>query len=206
MLCISLVTLAGCGAAPSSSEPSSSKSATGEIDSLAADGKVDGIKYGLGANLEELKEYYETLAEEYEAEHSGTDEHVHNDGEEFHYYAFEEGEDFCTIDISKARFYYETGKEDKGVSVIATDSETFGFVPGETMKYEVEDAIKAEGDIFEATEDELRFLAVRTEPLIVLRYEFVDYQLDFYFYDNLLVTTVLIDTNNWNLQNKRNNT
>ena len=199
MLCISLVALAGCGAAPSSSEPSSSKSATGEIDSLASDGKVDGIEYGLGADVETVKEYYETLAEEYAAEHTDTDEHLHDDAEEYHYYAFEEGEDFCTIDISEARFYYETGKEDKGVSVIATDSETFGFIPGETMKYEVEDAIKAEGDIFEATEAELRFLAVRTEPLIVLRYEFSDYQLDFYFYDNLLVTTVLIDTNNWKL-------
>lgn len=199
VLCFSLLALAGCGAAPSSSEPSSSKSATGEIDNLAADGKVDGIEYGLGADIEEVKTYYENLANEYATEHAGSDEHVHGDAEEYHYYNFEEGEDFCTIDISKARFYYETGKEDKGVAVIATDSETFGFVPGETMKYEVEDAIKAEGDIFEATEDELRFLAVRTEPLIVLRYEFEDYQLEFYFYDNLLVTTVLIDTNNWNI-------
>ena len=103
------------------------------------------------------------------------------------------------IDISTARFYFENTKQDKGVSVIATDSETFGFTPGVTTKYEVEDSIKAEGETFNATDDELRFLAVRTEPVLVLRYEYEDYTLDFYFYENTLITTVLTDTDNWKL-------
>ncbi len=199
-LCICLISclFAGCGKAEVSSETDST-TATGKIDSLAAEGKLDGVKYGLGADIEELKSYYEALANEYEENH-GDDNHDHGmTGEEAHYYYLDEYEEHTVIDVSSARFYYENGKEDKGISVIATDSDVFGFSVGVTTKYEVEDAVKAEGDTFNATEDELRFLAVRTEPVLVLRYEFDDYQLDFYFYDNLLMTTVITDTENWTI-------
>ncbi len=195
VLALCILPLVGCRDENPSS--SSDNSATGQIDALASDGKLGDIKYGLGANIADVKKYYSDLEAEFLSEHS--DEDGHNHDEEYVYYSFETKSDYSIIDIADARFYFENTKQDKGVSVIATDSETFGFTPGVTTKYEIEDSVKAEGEIFNATEDELRFLAVRTEPLLVLRYEFEDYNLDFYFYENILITTVLTDTNNWKL-------
>ncbi len=195
VLSLCIIPLAGCREDDANS--SSTNSATGEIDALAADGKLDNIKYGLGANVDDVKKYYSDLEAEFLSEHTDDDEHNHD--AEYVYYNFEKKSDYSIIDISVARFYFENDKQDKGVSVIATDSETFGFTPGVTTKYEVEDSIKAEGETFNATEEDLRFLAVRTEPVLVLRYEFEDYTLDFYFYENTLITTVLTDTNNWKL-------
>ncbi len=200
ILCICLISclFAGCGK-DEKPETSSSSTADGSIDAIAADGKLDGVKYGLGADIEAVKAYYEALAAEYEENH-GDDNHDHGaTGEEAHYFELKERDGYSIVDVSSARFYFEDGKEDKGVSVIASDSNTFGFSVGITTKYEVEDAVKAKGDTFNATDAELRFLAVRTEPVLVLRYEFDDYNLDFYFYDNLLITTVLTDTENWTL-------
>ncbi len=199
-LCICLISclFAGCGKSEPSKDTSSS-TATGKIDSLASKGKIDGVDYGLGADIETVKAHYKELAEKYAEEH-GDDDHDHGvTGEEGHYYYLDEYDDHTVIDVSSARFYFENGKEDKGISAIASDSDTFGFSVGVTTKYEVEEALKAEGKAVNAGEDELRFLAVRTEPVLVLRYEFGDYQLDFYFYDNLLITTVIIDTENWTL-------
>lgn len=194
VLSLCILSLAGCRDDEGSS---SNNSATGEIDALAADGKLDDIKYGLGADIDDVKKYYSDLEAEFLSEH--TDEDGHNHDEEYVYYNFEKKSDYSIIDISTARFYFENDKQDKGVSVIATDSETFGFTPGVTTKYEVEDSVKAEGETFNATDDELRFLAVRTEPVLVLRYEFEDYTLDFYFFENTLITTVITDTDNWKL-------
>lgn len=194
VLTFCIVAFAGCRDDEGSS---STNSATGEIDALAADGKLDNIKYGLGADIDDVKKYYSDLEAEFLSEH--TDEDGHNHDEEFVYYNFEKKSEYSVIDISSARFYFENTKQDKGISVIATDSETFGFTPGVTTKYEVEDSVKAEGETFNATDDELRFLAVRTEPVLVLRYEYEDYTLDFYFYENTLITTVLTNTDNWKL-------
>ena len=197
-ICLISCLFAGCGKAEPSADISSS-TATGKIDSQASKGKIDGVEYGLGADIETVKAHFKELADAYEEEH-GEDNHDHGvTGAEAHYYYLDEYEDYTVIDVSSARFYYENGKEDKGVSVIASDSDTFGFSVGVTTKYEVEEALRAEGKSVNAGEDELRFLAVRTEPVLILRYEFGDYQLDLYFYDNLLITTVISDTSNWKL-------
>ncbi len=200
-LCFIACLFAGCGKSEEA-EKSSSSSEDKSVVSIASDGKLDGVKFGLGANIEEVKAHYEALASEKEDNAEQVDEEEHNHlitDQEAHYYAFKEKEGYNLIDISSARFYYETGKEDKGVSVIASDSDTFGFSVGITTKYEVEEAVKAKGKSFNATEAELRFLAVRTEPILVLRYEFDDYNLDFYFFDNILITTVITNTENWNI-------
>ena len=199
-LCLALVfsLFVGCSK-DTSSDDASGSTATGKIDSMAEKGKLEGIKFGLGSDIEEVKAHYQGLAIKYENEH-GNDNHDHGvTGEEAHYYYLKDKETYTEIDISSARFYFEKGKEEKGISVIACDSDTFGFTVGVTTKYEVEDAVKAEGESFNATEAELRFLAVRTEPILVHRYEYENYVLDFYFYDNLLVTTVIMDTENWKL-------
>ncbi len=200
LICICLIScvFAGCSEEKEPEKPPVT-TADGKIDAVAAEGKLEGVDFGLGADIEALKIHYEELAEKYEEDH-GEDNHDHGvTGEEGHYYNLEENDEYTVIDVSSARFYFENGKEDKGVSVIATDSDVFDFKVGTTTKYEVEEALKAKGDSLSATEAEFRFLAVRTEPVLILRYEFGDYQLDFYFYDNILITTVIMDTENWTI-------
>lgn len=192
VLSLALICLAGCGGADTDS--SSSGETVGEIEKVAMTGKLDGIKYGLGADVDEVKEYYSSLEEEYESQHSDSDGHDHDTDAPF--YSEEQEEGYTVIDIATARFYFEEGNEDKGISAVATDAAVFGFTPGVTAKYEVEEALKVKGESLNATESELKLLAVRTEPVLILRYEFDDYQLDFYFYDNILITTAISDTNN----------
>ncbi len=198
-LCLTACLFAGCRKSTDESKNNTDSSTDGSISAIAADGKLDGVEYGLGAKIADVKAHYEALANEYEENH-GDDDHDHGlIGEESHYYALKEKEGYNIIDVSSARFYYETDNEAKGVLVIASDSDTFGFNVGITTKYEVEEAVNAKGKTFNATEAELRFLNVRTEPVLVLRYEFDDYNLDFYFNDNLLITTVITDTENWTI-------
>ena len=63
----------------------------------------------------------------------------------------------------------------------------------------MEEANEQKGDTLNATDAELVFLAVRQEEVIILRYEYDNLRLDYYFYDNLLITTVLSDTDVWKL-------
>ncbi len=194
LLSLCLLVLAGCGAQDSNSSDSSDKNS---IEASAAEGKLEGIKYGLGADVDGVKEYYSKLAADYEAQHIDGDGHNHDTDAPFYMESREEG--YTVLDISTARFYFENEKKDKGIAAIATDGEVFGFTPGVTAQYEVEEAISLKGKVINAGESELKLLAVRTEPVLILRYGFEDYQLDFYFYDNLLITTAISHTKNWKI-------
>ncbi len=188
VLCLFLLCLAGCGADKDNS--SSDTAPLGEIEAVVAKGKLEGIEYGLSADIEKVKEHYSNLAAEYEKDHHDGDGHSHDD-EDYAFFDESEKEGYVIYDISSARFFYEKGKESDGISAVATDGEVFGFTPGVTTKYEVEEAMTEEGESLNATEEELFFLPVRTEPVLILRYEIEDIQLDYYFYDNTLITTVI---------------
>ncbi len=194
-LSLCMLTFAACSDGDSSSVDSADQNS---IESTAAQGMLEGIKYGLGADADAVKEYYGKLASDYEAQHpQEEDDHSHDDAAPF--FAEKQKEGYTVYDISTARFYFENSKKDKGIAAIATDGEVFGFTPGVTAKYEVEEKITLKGKVVNAGESELSLLAVRTEPVIILRYEFENYQLDFYFYDNLLITTAISNTKNWKI-------
>ena len=191
-LCISLLGLAAC----SGGEGKDENPSEGTVSSPVASGKIDGIDFGLGADVSVVREHYYSLAVSDSSVDTG-DDHNHENEEPQAYYNHTEKDGYSVIDISEARFYYVHGKEDKGIAAVATDSAAFGFTPGVTYKYEIEEATEAEGETLNAGEKELKFLAVRQEEVIVLRYEYENYQLDYYFYDNMLITTVLLDTTIW---------
>lgn len=198
ILCLSLLCLAGCGGEDVSSTDSSSEN---KIKASVASGKLGGIKYGLGAEVNEVKDYYSGLVEDYEAIHTGEnagighedEAHVHDPNDELQipYYSEAQDDIYTEIDVLSARFYYETDNQDKGISVVATDADIFGFSMGITTKQEVEEAVGDDGETINATAEELRFLAFPFEPMIILRYELENCQLDFYFYDNAIVTTLI---------------
>lgn len=189
ILCLAMLCLVGCGGDKDNS--SSDTSSLGKIESVVAEGKLQGIDYGLGADIEKVKEHYSNLAAEYEKEHNDGDGHDHSHDTAAPFFAEDTKDGYVIYDISSARFFYEKGKEPDGISAVATDGELFGFTPGVTTKYEVEEAMTQEGESFSATEEELFFLPVRTEPVLILRYEIEEVQLDYYFYDNTLITTVI---------------
>lgn len=202
VLSLTLLCFAGCSGDDSSSSDSSIDNS---VKQSVAEGKLGEIKYGLGADVTEVKEYYSGLVDEYEAIHTGDnageghedEAHVHDPNDELQipYYDEDEDDGYTEIDVLTARFYYETDNEDKGITAIATDVDIFGFTMGITTKQEVEEAVGTDGETFNATADEIRFLAFPTEPLIILRYELENCYLDFYFYDNAIVTTLIRDKN-----------
>lgn len=186
-----LICFAGCTGGNTDKNPQE------EGNSIVSSGKIEGIDFGLGADVSTVKEHYSALAEEYSHNHTESDGHDHSEDENFAYYELIQEDGYSIIDIADARFYYLHDKQDKGIAAVATDSAAFGFTPGVTLKYEVEAAFEEKGDTVNAGEEELKFLAVRQDSVIILRYEFENYQLDFYFYDNMLITTVLLDTELW---------
>ena len=190
LLSLLMVCFVGC------SQNNNDSSADTDIVSTAKTGKLGSVEFGLGADVEQVKEHYSKLAEEYEKEHSSEDSHNH-DNEVSAYYNLIKKDGYSVIDIASARFYYLNDQKEKGIAAVSTDGEVFGFTPGVTMKYEVEEAINVTGDTISGSEEEMKFLAVRTEPIVVLRYDFENIRLDFYFYDNVLISTVILDTNIW---------
>ena len=203
LLSVLMITLcfAGCGGKDKDNS-SSDDAALGNIEASAMEGKLDTVKYGLGAEVDEVKDHYKKLADDYKASLEDEDEHHdHNpDAEDnFAYYSVEKKKGYTVIETTDARFYYIPKNEDAGVLAIATDSEIFGFTPGVTSKYEVEMELAEEGETVNASEAEKLLLAVESDPIVILRSTFDNYQLDFYFYDNVLITTTIVDTENWNV-------
>ncbi len=200
-LSLAIFCLAGCSGDENSSLDTGS--IDNEIETAVSEGRFDMSDYGIGAEVAKVQEYYSGLVEDYEALHMGDgasegheDEahvHDHNDELKIPYYDEDEKDGYTEIDVSDIRFYYETENKDKGITVIATDVDVFGFTMGITTKQEVEEAIGDKGKTINATADEIRFLAFPTEPLIILRYEYENRELDFYFYDNAIVTTLIRD-------------
>lgn len=188
ILCVFMFCLAGCG---TDRNDSSDTSSLGKIETVVASGKLEGIEYGLGADIEKTKQHYSNLAAEYEKNHKDGDGHDHSHDTDAAFFSEKEKDGYVIFDISSARFFYKKGSEGKGISAIATDGDVFGFTAGVTTKYEVEEAMTENGESLTATDEELFFLPVRTEPVLILRYDIEDVQLDYYFYDNTLITTVI---------------
>ncbi len=189
---------AGCGG--TDKDDASSSDGAGVIESAAEKGKLDTVEYGLGAEIEKVKAHYKKLADDYKNSLEDEDEHHDHsfDAEDnFAYYNVEKEKGYTVIETTDARFYYIPKNEEDGVLAIATDSEIFGFVPGVTTKYEVELELETEGQTVNATDKDKLLLAVESDPIVILRSTFDKYQLDFYFYDNLLITTTIVDTENW---------
>lgn len=200
VLAFCMLILIGC------SGDTGNNSSTGEksvIESAVQSGKLKDAKYGIGAAASEVNEYYKKVMDDYEAIHMGEnagvgheDEgHIHdaNDADKIPYYNLKEKGQYTEIDTSDYRFYYETQSAEKGIVAVATDTDVFGFVMGNTTKSEVENSVGKTGKTLNATESDKVFLAFPQDNMIIFRLEYQEEKktLDFYFYENMLVTVVL---------------
>ena len=199
LLCLMLVFTVGCtgGAEDNSSDQTASLS---KIEKSVKEGKFDTVKYGIGDNAEEVKSYYQKLASDYAYAHSseveGEDaEHNHNHeiDEDFAFFQEVYRENYTLFKTASERFYCRAGK----VIAVSCDSTVFGFTPAVTNKYEVEEKITTKGETVKAKVQDLVFNPFAPEDTIILRYNIDDYQLDFYFYENLLLSAVIIDKERW---------
>lgn len=193
VLALSMLCLWGCGT--SKDDASSQNQEISEVQKAAESGKLSASKFGLGASPKEVKEHYKKLSYDYKAAHKEETEedHIHSD-EKIPFYDLDLKGKYTEIDVADCRFYYENKNEDKGIVAIATDADVLGFKVGITTKQEVENSVGKKGETFNATKDEEIFLAVSIEDLMIFRVEYTDALLDFYFYDNTLVNTVLKST------------
>ncbi len=185
---------AGCTKKEEAPAPTSSvENRSSEIAEAVAAGGIPEAEYKLGEKVSTLSERYnEIINEQYNAPEGG---HVHGDGDI--YYDRLEGDLSVSYAFGKFRYYYEKEKSKNGVSVVVSTDDAFGFKQGSSRK-DVEDRLSSlKTEKLNAGEDELFF--VQSSEAIILRYKSGKYQLDFYFYNNELVATVLRDTENWTI-------
>ncbi len=200
VLAVSLLMLVGCSKDKDISSSGSDKS---ETQSAVTAGTLKEAKYKIGDNADEVNNYYKKVMDDYEAIHTGEnagvgheDEgHIHdaNDEDKIPYYDLSEKGAYTEIDVADYRFYYESQNKSKGIVAIATDTDVFGFVMGNTSKSEVEKAVGKTGKTVNATDNDKIFVAFPQDNMIIFRLEYEEEEkiLDFYFYENMLVTVVL---------------
>lgn len=196
-LCLAMFTLAAC--TPTPDDVSSEPAALSKMEVSASKGEIEGLKFSLGADVKEVKDYFKKLAEDYEDEH-GDDKHDHTNlmgNEEYAYYELVDMPDYMLIETAEARYYYDGMNSSKGILAIATDNEAFGFIPGLTSKYEVESEFSSACETVTADEDDFELLSMPQDGTLILRYTVEQYQLDFYFLDNMLLSIAIVDTENW---------
>ena len=195
LLALSFVfAFAGCKKEDAPAPTSSVENRSDEIAEAVAAGGIPEAEYKLGEKISTLSERYnEIINEQYNTPTDGG--HVH--GENDIYYDRTEGELSVSYAFSKFRYYYEKAKSTNGVSVVVSTDDAFGFKNGSSRK-EVEDRLSSlKTEKLNAGEDELYFVPI--SEALILRYKSGKYQLDFYFYNNELVATVLRDTENWTI-------
>ena len=173
-----------------------------EIAKIVNQGMFEDSVYGINEDYTVVKGYYKDLYDDYMATHSGAgagdghEDEIHTDGgghdhENFPYYELTRGEVYIEIETEKFRFYFESDSSDKKVIAIATDADVFGFVSNVTTKQEIENTVGSDNKTFNATEEDLAFVGIRQDNTLILRYEFENNILDFYFCENTLQTTVI---------------
>lgn len=196
VLILCMLCFVGCADDKKDTTVSNSK----EIETAVSSGKFENAEHGIGSEYETVKTYYKTIYDDYMALHSGenagegheNDEYA--DGEhdvDFPYYSHETKGEYIEIDILDFRFYYNAGNTDKGMVAIATDGDVFGLIAGLATKQEVEEKVGKEGNTLNASDADLIYLAFPEEDMLLLRYEYEYNVLDFFFYENALVTTVI---------------
>ena len=201
VLCMSFILLAACGRnAPDGSISYVGPQYDTKIENTAAKGELDGIKFGIGADIDGVKSYFKKLAEDYNKEHQNDNHEDHTFGDfddDYAYYNVVDKGNYAVVETAAARYYYDKDNRTAGIVAISSDSTVFGFTPGLTTKYEIEAEFKSEGKTVSAEKRDLELLAMPTASVLILRYTFEDYQLDFYFSDNMLISTAIVDTENW---------
>lgn len=160
-------------------------------------GKIPEIEYALGDNPDGIKKHFEDLLAN--ESHDGDEGHNHSH-DEVTSFTVTQGLRSVKMDAGKFVYHYEIDKKEKGVSVIVSYTEAFGFTAGEATMQDVAACFDPNSvKTVLPSDDDMYFLVYPSSDCMVLRYEKDNLKLDFYFSENVLIATVLLDKSNWTL-------
>lgn len=169
---------------------SSPAEAENKIEQILINGKIQGTDYALGTSVEQIKT--DTKYGEIDAQ-----EGTHNSGNELFIVAEEKA---TRLVYNSCYYYYENGKEDKGISSIVSFVSIDGLECGQSGPDEVRVAFSSvQFEQRNITADDVYFVSAPLENCFALSYSKDSRRIDFVFSDGVLIAINLIDTENWSL-------
>jgi hypothetical protein len=190
-LILSLVcafTLVGCG------KDNDTKNDKIDLAYYAKLGQMPEAKYTLGANPDQVIDELDGINEQEEAEHQADPNDTHGHDEEEFYLEVVEGEKNVLIDNGNICYYYTKANKDKGVSLIVSYGDAFGFSLG-TVILELKNSLPSVEFTEEELSDENAFFASYVLDGTVLKAEFENSTILFVFQENELFATAIYNEN-----------
>lgn len=192
---VMLFGLAACGnKEPENTDTSSKTTVSHSVDVMAEAkaGKMKGTDVYIGQSIDEVKKLY------YYGEDDAPVTSLASGDEEPLELSITEGETMVRMATGQVDYYYRKSMEDKGISMIVSMVDCYGFEAGITMPDDVKNAIAEEGTESVPTEDDLFFLPEVPSDCLRLTYTAGSRQLDFYFVDEFLSAVTLSEPAWWN--------
>lgn len=186
-----LFSLCGCNEGKKQSENTPS-GAQYNLSQILKEGKIPGTKYALFTLPDTIK------TENHYGEHiEGEQLHDHEDGNGLF---VEEGNRSVKLSLDADCYYYEKGKEDKGISSIVVFNDALDLFIGTSTLNDVK--MNFEGIIFEErelTNMQVYFIPYEVEGAKALTFSEGDRKIDFVFMSDILIAINLYDTSVWSL-------
>lgn len=197
LMAISFVSCTGNSDADVSSSSSTVSVEIIDIEKYASKGEIYGCEYALGTSPDKIKEDYHYGDDEYWGEGDTVSSRYNIDAVPLDVREKDDGE--VRLSTGDAKFYYYSADADKGISFIAQLHDAYGLKVGIADTDTVKTAVTATPtyDGFAESEDLFIFFD-SPEGVYLLKYEFSNYELSFYFVNGKLSATCISDTNVWN--------
>lgn len=160
-----------------------------DIEYYISSGQIAEAQFALGTPIEDVNK----VANNHSEENIGADGH----GEEI---VLIEGTDYNYYNAPDFYYYYNVGKEDKGISCIVGFTDIFGFSVGLAGEYEVKAALQLEelSPVSGIAEDEeFFFMPFSIDNCKKLTCSYESNVLVFYFENDILIAGVLYNKDNW---------
>ena len=188
-----------------------------KVSSLAKEGKVEGAHFALGADMQEVKDYFFDIVRPWTVtatssviEKDGTTKVVMGEspydntqivtaiGEHEDMYKYQKGNSLTSIYYNGEQYFYVNGNESAGAAILVCNIEAYGFKMGNCLP---EDVINSLGDPdYEDVPDISQLFFCLGSPVNPSRltYNYDDKRLDFVFSDGNLLVVTLTDTDVYN--------
>lgn len=161
-----------------------------DIAYYLSSGQISEAKYHIGSNPDDI----EKDAEKQQSDHN----HEGADGHEGVITYTMYGDSIEAYICDGFQYCYNAGEEDKGISCIVAQDTAFGFICGTSYKHEVKNAISSLSPVESQAESHEFFYNIYTmEGVSKITCTKDKYQLIFYFYEDILDSVVIINTETW---------
>lgn len=167
-----------------------------DIAYYLSSGQINEAKYHIGTNPDDI----ERDAEKQQADHNheGEDEHEGADGHEGVITYTMYGNSIEAYICDGFQYCYNVGQEEKGISCIVAQDTAFGFVCGTSYKHEVKNAVSSLSPVESDAESNELFYSIYTmNGVSKITCTKNKYQLTFYFYEDILDSVVIVNTETW---------